>query len=298
MKKFENCILFSPGGRFPSPNLSASLKLLENKFSRVVYSPIEASGYFAGTIEDRIDQFRQALIDSEAVSGVNWLMSIRGGYGSIDLLPFFNAYHLKKRMVLSGFSDISVLLNAHQDDDLFFPVYGMNAISSLSGDASPISMDHIMRIIDDFDNYNYSDAVFDSMKVINPGQISSEIFGGCLTVLVSMIGTTYFPNLKNKILFLEDVSEPVYKIDRMLKQLEIVGILDQLGGVILGDFFNCQSQFDVTPEDVFKKYFKGKNYPVVTGFPMGHGKSQVPLKFKWNVELYANSSKVKIIYQI
>lgn len=298
MKKFENCILFSPGGRFPSYNLSASVKLLENKFNRVVYNPIEVSGYFAGTIENRIYQFRQALMDSEDTSGINWLMSIRGGYGSIDLLPFFNEYHFKKRLVLSGFSDISVLLNTHQDNDLFYPVYGMNAISSLSGDASPISMDHMMRIIDDFDNFNYSDAVFDSMKVISPGRISSEIFGGCLTVLMSMIGTSYFPNFKNKILFLEDVSEPVYKIDRMLKQLEIAGILDQIGGVILGDFFNCPSQFDVTPEDVFKKYFKGKNYPVVTGFPMGHGKLQVPLKFKWNVELFADSGKVKIIYKI
>ena len=106
-----------------------------------------------------------------------------------------------------------------------------------------------------------------------------------------MIGTDYFPDLRNQILFLEDINEPVYKLDRMLNQLQSIGILDMLGGVILGEFVGSEGQYGVESADVFDKYFSKRDYPVVSNFPMGHGKNQVPLKLGYPVNFRVSKSR-------
>ena len=93
-----------------------------------------------------------------------------------------------------------------------------------------------------------------------------------------------------QILFLEDINEPVYKLDRMLNQLHSIGILDSISGVILGEFVGSESQYGIETADVFDKYFGNRPYPVVTNFPMGHGKNQVPIKLGCPVTLRVDKS--------
>ena len=152
-------------------------------------------------------------------------------------------------------------------------------------------MRHFDQIINKFEEFSYEEDVYKGISVISSGEAKGEIFGGCLSVLMTLIGTRYFPNLDGKILFLEDINEPSYKLDRMLKQLQSIGVLDRIKGAILGDFHGCDSQFSVTPNDIFSKYFSKMNYPVISGFPMGHGENQVPIKFKWPVQFLVNKKE-------
>ena len=294
---FNKCILIAPGGRFEETDLSLAQRNLKNKFKTVSYIDLKPDGYFSGSLAHRKSQLEKALNEALVSKEMNWIMAVRGGYGAFDLVEKFSSTIINKEIILSGFSDISVLLNQQQDNPSFYPVYGMNAIASFANPVSDLSMRHFDQIINKFEEFSYEEDVYKGISVISSGEAKGEIFGGCLSVLMTLIGTKYFPNLDGKILFLEDINEPVYKLDRMLKHLQAIGVLDRIIGVILGDFHGCDSQFSVTPYDIFLKYFSKMKYPVIAGFPMGHGKNQVPVKFKWPVHFRAdNKGDVAIEY--
>ena len=220
---FDECILFAPGGRFEEDKLKSAIFKLKKRFSQISYQDLKPEGYFSGSVTERKSQLSNALKKAEETVNPVWMMAVRGGYGTFDLVEDFKKSIFKNKFVLSGFSDITVLLNQHQKNNLFYPVYGINALASFADEISEISVKYVDKMISDFVNFNYEEDINSEMRAISDGEVRGEIFGGCLSVLLTMIGTDYFPDLRNQILFLEDINEPVYKLDRMLNQLQSIG---------------------------------------------------------------------------
>jgi muramoyltetrapeptide carboxypeptidase len=114
--------------------------------------------------------------------------------------------------------------------------------------------------------------------VVAPGTATGRLVGGCLSSLVALLGTPYAVETAGAVLFLEDIAERPYRLDRMLTHLQLAGKLDGLAAVVLGSFADCDgvTEDDVAAE-VFRDFFANAPYPVVAGFPAGHLSENLPL---------------------
>jgi len=128
-------------------------------------------------------------------------------------------------------------------------------------------------------------------QCIIPGKTQGVLIGGNLAVLCGLLGTPYFPDLTGKILLLEDVGEPSYKIDRMLMQLKLAGVFKKVSGILFGEFTaiveeETRDVKKLTPIDIIKELAEGLNIPIGYGFAASHGvqKATLPLGVKYNFD--------------
>ena len=125
------------------------------------------------------------------------------------------------------------------------------------------------------------------MEIWKPGKTEGRLVGGCLSTIISSIGTSYEIDTDGAILFLEDVGEPPYRLDRMLTQLKLTGKFKSLAGVILGRFFECDSpEIGYSTNDVLKEILQQLNIPILANFPAGHGPDNwaIPLGAKARID--------------
>jgi muramoyltetrapeptide carboxypeptidase len=116
-------------------------------------------------------------------------------------------------------------------------------------------------------------------EAIRPGKVEAEMMGGCLSLLVTTLGTPYEIDTRGKILFMEDVGEKPYRVERMLTHLKMAGKLDVVAGVVLGDFTQCDSEGPRDIRQVVYDLFRDAAYPVVMGLAAGHGEENLALPF-------------------
>ena len=127
------------------------------------------------------------------------------------------------------------------------------------------------------------------------GKATGRLLGGNLTLITATLGTEYAIGAKGVVLFLEDIEEAPYRVDRMLSQLRLGGVLDQVSGVILGDFTYKNGSEQKQMEAVFHDYFDKAKYPVVWNFPVGHIANNATLPQGVMVELDADTGSLKIL---
>jgi muramoyltetrapeptide carboxypeptidase len=123
----------------------------------------------------------------------------------------------------------------------------------------------------------------------------AELVGGCLSVLVTTLGTPYEIHPRGKLLFLEDVGEKPYRIERMLTHLKMAGKLDQLAGVVFGDFSRCDGDGSRELVDIIGELFCESRYPVVTGMKAGHGEENLALPIGVRMRLDAGDSTLTLL---
>ena len=274
------------------PNDRASLELaisaLEElgynfKYSDVIFGH---QGYLAGSDEERARDFEDAFLDrmSDAI------LCVRGGYGSTRILDLINWDLIEKPKVFMGFSDITALNCALWKKCGFRSFSGPVLTSDLNeGKPDPASWDHSLSLLSgEKKNGNLISDPFNLShpSTIVPGTSHGRLIGGNLSLFCSLIGTAWFPNLKNAILFLEDVGESPYRIDRYLTQLRNGGFLEQVSGIVLGDFRysdaqrkNDKQQGLQTREDVFQDRLTDLGVPVLANLPFGHIKPKITIPF-------------------
>ncbi len=132
------------------------------------------------------------------------------------------------------------------------------------------------------------------------GNTTAELVGGNLSIITSLLGTKYELKTDDKILFIEEIDEYLYHIDRMMQQLKMAGKLDKLAGLVIGDFTDIkdnESPFGQTIEEIIMEAVKEFNFPVCFGFPAGHDKKNLALAFgkKWNLNVSQQTSTLKMI---
>jgi len=190
----------------------------------------------------------------------------RGGYGSNHLLPLLTSLNIKIPRILIGSSDVSYLL-WYLLDRFDMPVfYGPMAYSSLAENRA--NNEQLTALL-----AGEQAEIEIPGAILSPGCAEGIVTGGCLSNLVSLVGTEFMPRVEERILLLEDVAERPYRLDRMFWQLHQAGVLSSIRGLLLGRFPGC---FNDSLEKVnflarVLKYVDGKNIPVIYDLPFGHG---------------------------
>lgn len=228
--------------------------------------------YLAGRDADRAADLNQMLGDRE----VRAIFTARGGYGSARLLDLVD-YDLVREdpKIFVGFSDTTALQ---------LGLYARTGLVSYSGvvlckDVNPAGMvgPTEERLWDALTKGRFSP--LEGLQTLRAGRVGGPLLGGCLSLVVSLAGTPYLPALEGAVLFLEDVNEPPYRLDRLLFQLRMAGIFDRVGGVVFGQFEGCdpEAKEEGTPMEVFTAFAESVSCPVYAGLPYGHGQGRTVL---------------------
>jgi muramoyltetrapeptide carboxypeptidase len=139
--------------------------------------------------------------------------------------------------------------------------------------------EHFWKQINNATTLYEIDLVKLNTKIWNPGICEGTLLGGCLSMVSHQLGTPYSPDYKGSILFIEDVGEEPYKIDRYLAHLKQAGIFNNINGLIIGQFLDCTDDGgkSFTVDDILHQYFHNVNFPVLYNFPYGHGMKKISM---------------------
>jgi muramoyltetrapeptide carboxypeptidase len=219
-------------------------------------------GYLAGPDSDRLAELQGLFADRS----VRAIVAARGGYGSGRLLPHFDVEAARRQpKIVVGYSDVTFLLTELVQRANLVVFHGPMVADFAT---NPPAAEALLKLLSgDRTQWNLR-----AREIVQPGTGEGVIIGGCLSILVAGLGTPHAVDTKGRLLFLEDVNEKPFRIDRMLTQLRQAGKLDTVAGVMFGDMTGCGHAGDVvTVRDVVREAFAGAHYPVVFGLPTGHG---------------------------
>ena len=266
-----------------------SLIMAENLLLKWGLKPLRSknilakTGIFAGDKEERVLDLQWAINHPTAKA----IWCFRGGYGSIQLLEGLNpAPFLQNLKWIIGFSDIT---NIHCFSNIILNTASIHATMPINiGLNTPQSLESLKQFLFKQEiNYKINS---DSKNI--HGEVKGAIVGGNLSVLCANLGTNYQPDFENKILFIEDIDEYFYKIDRMLWQLKFAGVFHQIKGLIVGHFTNTKDNSIAFGKDVEEMVLQKLNefdFPVVFNFPSGHEKENLTLPLGLPLNLKVNS---------
>jgi muramoyltetrapeptide carboxypeptidase len=226
--------------------------------------------------------------------GVRAIFAARGGYGAGRLLPLIDFSALRSTpKIFVGFSDQTFLLNAFVTLAGMVCFHGPMVAKDIAGGITPRSMLHLRRLLGgEMDSFDLQ-----ASEAIYPGVAEGELIGGCLSIVVAMLGTPYAPDFTGRILFLEDTGEKAYRIDRMLVQLRHSGALARVAGVVFGGM--C-SALEAEPEQRLIRQFAaeqtaGLGVPVLWGIDAGHGTENFTLAMGARFRIDSRTCRLRLI---
>ncbi|HEX2452334.1 MAG TPA: LD-carboxypeptidase [Vicinamibacterales bacterium] len=261
---------------------------------------LDRHGYLAGQDKDRADDINRFFADPE----VRAVLPIRGGWGSSRLLPFldFDSIRRNPKIVL-GYSDITALLLSIHAKTGLVTFHGPNGM----GRWDEFSVNWVKQILFDgqaatlenpHDKGEFLVQTENRIQTITPGTARGRILGGNLTVLTAIMGSPYLPNWDTCILFLEDVGEDIYRIDRMMTTLKLAGVLSRIRGFVFGTCSECepeQGYGSLTLEEVFNDHIKPLNVPAWQGAMIGHRLPQFTIGEGIQVEIDAGTGRIRML---
>ncbi|MFO7751247.1 MAG: LD-carboxypeptidase [Desulfobacteraceae bacterium] len=240
--------------------------------------------YLAGSDSHRA-RMLEALFLDENIHGI---ICARGGFGAMRTLPHID-YELVKNNTkpFVGFSDASALLSV-LEERCFCPVFHGPVVTSLAR-ASRRTADSLFSALT---------GCVEAFPVkrgrsLLPGSAAGIVSGGNLATLCHLTGTAFQPDFKNKIVFLEDVGEAPYKIDRMLCHMKMAGVFSGVKGVVAGSFEGCGS-FEMI-DDILSEVFEDLDVPLLAGLDAGHGEHNLCLPLGGRAELNADSHALRFV---
>lgn len=292
LKKGDTIALIAPAKAIEKAFIDDAIELWKN----MGYNPIvgkhclDRSHYFSGTVDQRSEDLQWAIDHPE----VKAIICARGGYGCIQTIENVNWNKLKNNPKwLIGFSDVTVyhfLLSKLQIASVHATMplnYKNNSKESIE------RLDELL--LGKSQKYSWE------TRSGNEGKENGELIGGNLAVISDLIGTKLQPEMKGKILFLEEVGEYHYTIDRMFYQLRYAGILEEIAGLIIGSFSNVGDSsppFGDNVENIIKKHCEGLKIPVAFNFPVGHQDDNRPLKCGGYFSFEVEKNNAKLIEKI
>lgn len=261
-------------------------------------------GYLAGSDAERASDINRMFGDSS----VQGIMCLRGGYGTPRILDLLDYQVIKKNpKVFCGFSDITALHSAIQVKTGLCTFHGPTLLSGFGKEEpSAYTTTCFLKSVCD-PQWNgdiargFPRKKYPALKSIHKGKSTGRLVGGNLALLSALIGTSYFPELRNSILFLEDVNESPYKVDRALTQLLQTGLLKNVRGIALGVWSGCEAidaaykKKGISLLDVFTDRLRPLGIPVVYGLPFGHITDYCTLPYGVKAELNGNSCSLTVL---
>ncbi|PIE62386.1 MAG: LD-carboxypeptidase [Desulfobacter postgatei] len=269
----------APSARFDAQMFQKGILCLES-MGFEVHIPNGITGrhrYLAGTDQQRADLLNSLFADS----GVKGIIAARGGFGAMRLLPLLDWDTIARNPKLfMGFSDATALISSLVSKAGICALHTPNLVSL--GHADKKTLDSFLEtLVGCFTRIDLP-----SDQVLVKGRAAGRLMGGNLATLVHMIGTAYQPDFTDSILFIEDVDEPAYKIDRMLTQMKMAGVLEGVKGVVTGSFENCDN--DGYIPEIIQEVFGDTTMPICMGIEVGHGSVNLSLPMGGKVILDAD----------
>ena len=288
LQKGDTIAVAAPASPFDRLEFEKGVQAVENmgfkaKFRDDIFS---TQDYLAGPDSRRISELNRHLTDPD----VKALFFARGGYGTMRILPQLDLKKIERTTkIVMGYSDMTPLL-AYLHQQLHWVVFHGPVVAKAMGDSfRERGKNSLFRALTDPEPLG--EIRTPDMVYLKQGRARGVIVGGCLSMVIATLKTPYEWETDNKILFLEDVNEKPYAIDRMLTQLKLAGKLDKVRGLICGPFRNSGGQGDEVKQvmsDVMKDY----DIPIVFGFPSGHMDDMMTIPLGVEVEL--DSEKVSV----
>ncbi len=271
--------LIAPGGVVDDALIEKCVKNLESFGMRVkVSANIRAArGGYGGTVAQRADDLHAMFLDRD----VKAIWTARGGSGCIHLLPKINYSLIRNHpKILIGYSDITALLLAIYRHGGLITFHGPVASSTFSDYSAAhlkaVLMEPQPRFEINMSKQNAEKALLEpqfARRTMREGMATGRLLGGNLSVLSALIGTPYEAELKSSLLFLEEIGEAPYRIDRMLTQLSQSGALKNIAGAMLGVFQKAvatDGEASLMLSEVLDDHFAQLKTPSVYGFSFGH----------------------------
>ena len=286
----DEVAILSPASFPPTENWKQGVEVLESWGLRVRKAPNYLSLHFGlgGTDAERLSDLQQMLDDPS----IKAIFPIRGGYGSSRLLDSldFSGFKSNPKWIV-GFSDITALL-CEVDRLGFASIHGpMPHNFCQKGGESALQ--------------NLYTALFKGVvsesapahPLNRLGEASAEIIGGNLSLLCHLVGSPTFKSTDGKILFLEEIGERLYHVDRMLLQLKRAGLFQNLAGLIVGGFTDCHEAsltIGKTAVELVAEHTSGTSFPMAFDFPAGHIPNNQPLVFGVKTKMLVNSTGIQL----
>ena len=264
----------------------------------------DREGYLAGADAARADDLNMMFADDS----VDAIWCVRGGYGASRILPALDYSLMRRRpKALIGYSDITALHMAIHRHAGLVTFHGPVAFRAFT----PYTRDELKRVLWSADTpvhlggpppFERSEGRVDwdnRVTTLQPGKARGHLLGGNLCLMSHLVGTPYLPDLRGAILFLEDVEEAYYRIDRMLTQLWLSGALAGVAGMAFGKFTGCEpSAFFLqnrSLEDILAERFRALGIPAVSGLMIGHIEDQTTLPVGCLAELDADAGTLTLL---
>jgi muramoyltetrapeptide carboxypeptidase len=257
-------------------------------------------GYLAGKDEDRAKDINDMFADND-ISGI---MAMHGGWGSARILDLIDYDLIQQNpKVFMGYSDITALLigiYTKTNMATFHAPVGASTLNKFTMEYfKGILMEgNAMKMVNPTGKGDNLAKTDDRIFTITPGISSGKLIGGNLTVLSHIIGSKFLPDFKGMILFVEDVNEEIYKVDRMLTQLKLSGILNQISGFVFGKCTDCGPSKggygSLTLENLFEDHIKPLKIPAFSGAMIGHIKDKFTIPIGIEATIDANEGSIKL----
>lgn len=296
LKKGDTIMILSPAGRIRDRKGIETATELANHWGLVVFYGnhlLSEEGSFAGSDKDRLEDLQKALDDPS----IKAIWASRGGYGTVRIVDDldFSKFAQNPKWIV-GFSDITILHNklnqlGYQSIHAHMPV-----TLELENPEQKESIKSLHRALFG-KKLEYKISKEESSR---EGVGSGKLVGGNLSIVYSMLGSDTNLKMKGKVLFLEEVGEALYHIDRMMISLKRAGYFEQCTGLIIGDFRikeNKGNPFGKTLEEIVLEATEGTDFPIVFDFPAGHLDDNRTLIMGSKVELNVGKKKSKIVFR-
>ena len=290
LKANDEVIIIAPARKVDKKLLTFSLQLLKKWGLVPLLSKnlMQDNGIFAGSKILRHQDFQWALDHPSAKA----IWCFRGGYGTTQIIEEINpARFLKNPKWIIGFSDIT---NFHCFSNIILNTASLHATMPIN------TQSNTYYTLNSLKNFLINQKIcykIKSNKENKLGEVEATLIGGNLSVLCATLGTNYQPDFENKILFIEDIDEYLYKIDRMIWQLKYAGIFHQIAGLIIGHFTNIKDNsisFGKSLEEIILEKVNEFNFPVIFDFPAGHENENLSIPFGMKLKLEAKNQYVKL----
>lgn len=297
LKPGDTIGIVGPASPMMTERLTNGIQYLQNRGFQIKLGEHihDVHGYLAGRDDDRVRDLNQMFLDDEVAA----IFCTRGGYGAPRILPGVDYEAIRRRpKILVGYSDITALQLAMFKKTGLVTFSGPMVAVEMGKGIDPITEAHFWKVLTEPITGSQMRVKSTSGFCLRPGKARGRLLGGCLSLIASLLGTPFLPDFRGAILFLEDVGEEPYRIDRMLAQLKLAGILNEVNGIVFGQFPECvprSSAPSLNLSEVIAEMTADLRVPILIDFPYGHIDEKYTLPIGVEAALDADAGVLEIV---
>lgn len=291
LQKGDTIAIAAPASPFDTLEFENGVKFLKSLGFNVLYREdiFSKKGYLAGSDERRASELMEHLCNPE----VKALLFARGGYGCQRIIPLLDEKKIKNHpKIILGYSDISTLLIYLYEKISWVTFHGPVVAKGMGNTFGNRGKESLLRALTQTDPLGKIED--EKIRFIREGNAEAPLIGGCLSLLITNLKSSYELNTDGKILFIEDTNEKPYAIDRMLTQLKLAGKFDKIKGFVFGPFQNSTENEDEIIA-VILDVLKGIDVPIAFAFPSGHLEDSMTIPLGVKVKLNSEKQSLEFV---